>query len=65
MPSLVVAKIKVRMIQTVNPSTSNISNRIAEIIDKRQGLAKHIQPVYQHLATLTTSYQRQRRLDHP
>jgi energy-coupling factor transporter ATP-binding protein EcfA2 len=40
------------MIQTPNPSTSNISSRIAEIIDKRQGLARHIQPVYQHLTAL-------------
>jgi energy-coupling factor transporter ATP-binding protein EcfA2 len=40
------------MIQIANQSTPDISNRIAEIIDKRQGLAKHIQPVYQHLSKL-------------
>lgn len=40
------------MIQIANQSTPDISNRIAEIIDKRQGLAKHIEPVYQHLSKL-------------
>jgi energy-coupling factor transporter ATP-binding protein EcfA2 len=41
------------MIQMADQSTPNISNRIAEIIDKRHGLAKQIQPVYQHLSKLT------------